>query len=229
METAVDATLTSTEVHKIPSNAMGPLISQDSVVGGLLLGRSSAGVKGLLVVPGVIDADYTGRVYIMAYAICPALFVPKGSRIAQIVALNNPLCHSPESESYHGDQGFGSTGPAVCFTTRMDHRPTMNIGLSQNNLSKQIVAMLDTGADITIINKSIWLVCWPVELPTSSITGIGGQSTPYVSKHPVCLHFPERQEVSLKIYVLQLPGTLEALTGRDVLSQIGAVLTTNHF
>lgn len=79
METAVDTTLTSTEVHKIPSNAMGPLISQDSVVGGLFLGHSSAGVKGLLVVPGAIDADYTGCIYIMAYTICPPLFVPKGS------------------------------------------------------------------------------------------------------------------------------------------------------
>ena len=68
-----------------------------------------------------------------------------------------------------------------------------------------------------------------VELPTSSITGVGGQSTPYISKQPIQIQFPEGQQVNVKVYVLPLPGALEALIGRDVLSQIGTVLTTSHF
>ncbi|NXA23294.1 POK9 protein, partial [Ibidorhyncha struthersii] len=152
LATTVDTTLTDSTVHKIPSDAVGPLIHPDSSVGGLLVGWSSAGVKGLIVLPGVIDADYTGRIYIMAYTICPPLFVPKGSRIAQIIAIDNLFCDPPESTTYCQDRGFGSTGPAVCFTTMMSHRPMVTVVMSQENSSKRIVAMLDTGAYVTIIS-----------------------------------------------------------------------------
>lgn len=229
VETTVDVTLIDSKVQKVPSNAMGPLFHQTSAIGGLLLGRSSAGIKGLIVLPGVIDADYTGRIYVMVYTVCPPLFIPKGSRIAQIIAIDNPLGYTSESEPYRGDRGFGSTGPAVCFTTQMNQRPEIEITISQNGQAKKILAMLDTRADVTIISRDIWPVGWSVEPPTSSINGIGGHSTPWISKQPIKLKFAEGQQVSLKVYVLPLPGTLNALIGRDVLSQIGAVLTTNHF
>ncbi|KAK4806981.1 hypothetical protein QYF61_000310 [Mycteria americana] len=171
----------------------------------------------------------TGRIYIMVYTVCPPVFIPKGSKIAQIVAVSNPLTHMPQSNVQRGNQGFGSTGPAVCFTTKLNQRPTMKITITQQGTSQQIDAMLDTGADVTIISRNIWPSSWPVELPTSSIAGVGGQSVPYISKQPIHLQFPEGQHATLKVYVLPLPGTLEALIGRDVLSQIGAVLTTKHF
>ncbi|NXE73161.1 POK9 protein, partial [Cochlearius cochlearius] len=152
VETTVDVTLIDSTVQKIPSNTVGPLYHQASLIGGLLLGRSSAGVKGLVVLPGVIDADYTGRVYILAYTICPPLFIPTGSRIAQIVAIDNPLRYPPDSNIYRGNRGFGSTGPAVCFTTKMDQRLMTSVVISQHGITKQITVMLDTGADVTIIS-----------------------------------------------------------------------------
>jgi len=48
---------------------------------GLLVERSSAGVKGLLIVPKVIDANYADKIHIMVHTLCPPLFVPKGSKI----------------------------------------------------------------------------------------------------------------------------------------------------
>ncbi|NXK17159.1 POK9 protein, partial [Arenaria interpres] len=152
VETTIHVTLIDSNVQKIPSNAVGPLFHQNSTIGGLLLGRSSTGIKGLIVLPGVIDADYTGRIHIMVYTVCPPIFVPKGSKIVQIVAIDNPLGRSPQSNVYRGDCGFGSTGPAVCFTAKMDQRPTMNVTISQHGVSQQIRAMLDTGADVTIIS-----------------------------------------------------------------------------
>ncbi|KAK4807225.1 hypothetical protein QYF61_024345 [Mycteria americana] len=77
VETTVDVTLVDSNVQKVPSNVIGPLVHQESNVGGLLLGRSSAGIQGLIVLPGVIDADYTGRIYIMVYTVCPPVFIPK--------------------------------------------------------------------------------------------------------------------------------------------------------
>jgi len=228
LETTIDVTLNNTTVHEIPSSAAGPLINQNSKLEGLLVGHSSAGVKGLLVIPRVINIDYVGQIHVMAHALCPPLFVAKGSRIAQIVGTSNSLNHS-SAKTLHGDQSLDSMGPAVCFTTKMDHRPTMSIIMSQRNESVQIYAMLDTGADVSIVSTIVWPEEWPVSAPTAAIAGVGGHSTTMMSKHPVQMTFPEGQEVSLRVYIMQLTGTLPALIGRDVLSQIGAVLTTNPF
>ena len=91
------------------------------------------------------------------------------------------------------------------------------------------MAMLDTGADITIVSMGVWPEEWPLSVPTTAIAGVGGHSTPMISQYPVQITFPEEQEVSLKVYVMQLPETLSALIGHNVLSQIGVVLTTIPF
>ncbi|KFR08824.1 hypothetical protein N306_11068, partial [Opisthocomus hoazin] len=150
LETTIDIVLNDTTVHEIPSSVAGPLINQNSKIDGLLVGRSSAGIKGLLAIPRVINTDYAGQIHIMAHTLCPPLFVPKGSRIAQIVGTSNSLNHS-SAKTLRGDQSLDSTGPAVCFTMNMDHRPTMRVVMSQKNESVQIYAMLDTGADVTIV------------------------------------------------------------------------------
>ncbi|KAK1199367.1 POK9 protein, partial [Pygoscelis papua] len=152
LETAVEVTLTNTEVCKIPSNASGPLMSNDQKVGGLLLGHSSAGVKGLIIIPGVIDADYEGTIYIMAYTLNPPLFVPKGSWIAQILAFQSPVIYPPPSDRKRGSGGFGSTGTAVCFSAKLNHRPMIKVSLQQQGLTVWLNAMMDTGADITIVS-----------------------------------------------------------------------------
>ncbi|NXW89863.1 POK9 protein, partial [Alopecoenas beccarii] len=153
VETTIDVTLTDNKVRKIPTNAKGPLVHQECLTGGLLLGRSSAGIKGIVVIPGVIDADYTGIIYTMVYTLNPPIFIPAGSRIAQIIALEIQLPEvSNPPMNIHGNQGFGSMGPAVCFTTTMTQRPMMKLQLSQNNQTVSIIAMLYTGADVTIIN-----------------------------------------------------------------------------
>jgi len=105
----------------------------------------------------------------------------------------------------------------------------MHVVLSQKNASVQIYAMLDTGADITIVSTGVWPEECPLSVPTVTIAGVGGHSTPMMSQHPVQITFPEGQEVSLKVYVMQLPETLSALIGHNVLSQIGVVLTTIPF
>jgi len=164
----------------------------------------------------------------MVHTLCPPLFVPKGSKIAQILVIGSSIDHSFEKTSRE-NRSLGSTDPTVCFTMKMDHRPNMHVVLSQKNASVQIHAMLDTGADITILSTGVWLEEWPLSVSTVAITGVGGHSTPMMSKYPVQITFPEGQEVSLKVYVMQLPETLAALIGRDFLSQIGVVLPTTLF
>ncbi|NWX02938.1 POK9 protein, partial [Caloenas nicobarica] len=153
VETPIDIALSDTKVQKVPTNAKGLLIHQTSLTGGLLVERSSAGIKGIIVIPGVIDADYTGVIYTMVYTLNPLIFIPAGSKVAQIVTLGNQLPEVPNPPmNLQGDKGFGSMGPAVCFTTTMSQRPMMKIQLSQGNCTVSITAMLDTGADVTIVS-----------------------------------------------------------------------------
>ncbi|KFR10462.1 hypothetical protein N306_13268, partial [Opisthocomus hoazin] len=149
LATTIDIVLNDTTVHEIPSNAVGPRINSDGRMKGLLVGRSSAGVKGLLIVPKVIDVNYADQIHIMVHTLCPPLFVPKGSKIAQVLVTGSSINHSL-AKTFRENPSLDSTDPAVYFTTKMDHRPNMRIVLSQKNASVQTYAMLDTGADITI-------------------------------------------------------------------------------
>jgi len=151
---------------------------------GFLVGRSSADVKGLLIVPKVIDANYTDQIHIMVHTLCPPLFVPKGSKIAQVLVIGSSVDHSLAKTSRES-RSLNSTDPAVCFTTKMDHRPNMRVVLSQKNASVQIYAMLDTGADITIVSTGVWPEEWPLSVPTTAIAGVGGHSAPMMSQYPV--------------------------------------------
>lgn len=71
----------------IPTGIKGPL--SNTPLGSLLLGRSSVGHKGLIVIPGIIDFDHVGEIRVMGYTINPPLFIPKGTKIAQLIALRN--------------------------------------------------------------------------------------------------------------------------------------------
>ncbi|XP_074022479.1 deoxyuridine 5'-triphosphate nucleotidohydrolase-like [Numenius arquata] len=82
LATAQSVTLDTTAVVLIPIGVMGPIGNGRST---LLLGRSSTTQMGLFVLPGVIDADFTGEIKIMAWTPSPSWFVPKGQRIAQSV------------------------------------------------------------------------------------------------------------------------------------------------
>jgi len=186
---------------------------------GLLVGCSSAGVKGLLIVPKVTDANYEDQIHIMVHTLCPPLFVQKGNKRAQVLVMGSSIDHSLAKTSRE-NRSLDSTDPVVCFTMKMDHRPDMRVVLSQKNASVQIYAMLETGADITIASTGVWPEKWPLSVPTTAIAGVGGHSAPVMSQYPVQITFLEGQEVSLKVYVMQLPENLSALIGHDVLSQI---------
>lgn len=60
-------------MQAIPTGVFGPL-PKGTV--GLIIGRSSWTMKGLSVSPGVIDADYTGELKIMAHAPSNIISIP---------------------------------------------------------------------------------------------------------------------------------------------------------
>uniref|UniRef100_A0A8C3GKZ4 dUTPase-like domain-containing protein n=1 Tax=Cairina moschata TaxID=8855 RepID=A0A8C3GKZ4_CAIMO len=111
LETAVEVTLIDQRPLKIPTTSEGPLLINRRLQGALLFGRSSSGVKGLFVLPGVTDADYNGIVRIMAQTSFLPIHIPKGSKIAQLVPVRVLTADlQTASERERSSQGFGSTG-----------------------------------------------------------------------------------------------------------------------
>ena len=84
---------------------------------GMIFGRSSTAIKKkLLVVPGVIDNDYTGELMVAVTSLDEhyVVKVKDGSRIAQLVLFPHLNAELPTREilvqGVRGEKGFGSTG-----------------------------------------------------------------------------------------------------------------------
>ncbi|KFP27159.1 hypothetical protein N325_08572, partial [Colius striatus] len=150
--TAVDTTLITREPVKIPSTLTGPLQCNGSPCGALLLGQSSSAINGLLIVPGVIDADYTGVIQIVAYTLFPPVHIPKGSRIAQLVPVPHLLADAAAEAPWRGNQGFGLSGEIALLALPMSRRPMTMVTFSYQTDSIVLRALLDTGTDIAIVS-----------------------------------------------------------------------------
>ncbi|NXC47655.1 POK9 protein, partial [Penelope pileata] len=172
VETAVDVTLLTTGVYLLDSTVKGPL---GGGLCALLLGRSSTSRQGIFVIPGVIDADYTGVIKIMVYTLTPPVSIPKGSRIAQLIPFRP--CVPQPGDKERGDGGFGSTGsPQVYFTMDISKtKPELTVTMIEKGGDRKVIKMmLDTGADVTVISASQWPQHWPVTNAYTGIFGIGG-------------------------------------------------------
>ena len=90
-------------IYKLKTNVFGPLPKGTF---GLILGRSSAALRGLTIIPGVIDSDYVGEILIMV-STSTTLSLLAGEHIAQILLLPyHPFLALPNERT----GGFGSTG-----------------------------------------------------------------------------------------------------------------------
>ncbi|NXY59018.1 POK9 protein, partial [Callaeas wilsoni] len=105
----IDVTLMTSQPQKIPTGVKGPIRVGGRTMGALLLGRSSASMLGLFVLPGVIDTDYTGEIMIMIYTLFPPIQMNKGQRIAQLIPLEQTTKDLvPARKQERGADGFGS-------------------------------------------------------------------------------------------------------------------------
>ncbi|NXF20893.1 POK9 protein, partial [Rhodinocichla rosea] len=146
--TAESVLIEDEAIHLIPTTSNGPL---GHGLAALLLGRSSATVRGIFVQPGVIDADYCGVIKIMVHVFSPPLQIPKGSVIAQLIPFT-PQVPTKSNTAPQRTGGFGSTGLLTAFVEVLSaSKPTRLINLTLNDFSFQAEMMLDTGSDITII------------------------------------------------------------------------------
>lgn len=228
LATSVDISLIDQRPQKIPSTFKGPLIINGQSQGALLIGRSSSGMKGLTIIPGLIDADYKGIVQIMVQTLFPPIFIPKGSQIAQLIPLPQLTKDmTPALSSERGGGGFGSTGPAVMLTMSMSRRPTASVRMESRGQSILLTMLLDTGADLTIVDEGAWPQDWPTKPMDGGVEGVGGHSSVRQSIERI-LFIIDGRKANTFVTVMTLPAGVNGLIGRDILDQLGVILTTER-
>ncbi|NXN90696.1 POK9 protein, partial [Bombycilla garrulus] len=129
---AVTITICDTKPVWIPTGIQGPVVHQGTPTAALLMGRSSAFMKGLEIAVGLFDPDYTGEIQIMAKTAFPLMVIPEGRRIAQLVPLPVLAEQAGKNLQERGSHGFGSTGGLALLTLGFGKRPVKNIVISLN-------------------------------------------------------------------------------------------------
>lgn len=201
-------------MQALPTGVYGPLPAGTV---GLLLGRSSTTMKGLLVTPGVFDADYTGEIKIMAHSPNGIAVVQTGTQIAQLILL--PLVKTGEAHSraQRGNQGFGSSD-AYWIQAIGPERPEFKIKIE----GKSFKGILDTGADVSVIAEKHWPTHWPKQKAISTLQGIGQATSPEQSAAMLKWVDSEGHQGEFQPYILpELPVNL---WGRDIMKNMGVYL-----
>lgn len=135
---------------------------------------------------------------------------------AQLLLL--PSCHSkfPVNDKERGNRGFGSTGAtSIYYSMDLDERPLLVLQVEGK-------AMLDTGADRSIISVKDWPSAWPRQQSEQTLRGLGYAQMPEVSSCWLTWKDQEGHSGCFQPYVLPVPISL---WGRDLMQEMGYKLT----
>ena len=205
-------------IQAISTDLQGPL-PKDSV--GVILGRSSSTMRGLLVLPGVIDPDYQGTIKVMCHSPFGIVSIAPGDRIAQMILMPSLHARFPAQDKVRGKGGFGSSGvDMACLSLELDDRPMCVLEIE----GKEFSGLIDTGADRSVMSRQFWPKNWPLQKATQTLQGLGYQNIPDMSAKTLQWTM-EDQRGSFQPFVLDLPLNL---WGRDVQRQLRLVLTNEH-
>lgn len=186
---------------------------------GLIVGRSSASLSGINVIPGVIDSDYTGEIQIIVSPSIKTQQIFAGQRIAQLLLLPYYRMGKELSSEDRKERGFGSSDMAFWVQEITKKRPLKTLKIN----GKNIQGLLDTGADASCIAGKDWPAAWPTEHTENMLTGLG--TAPAVARSAQILtweNVANRQAGTFCPYVIL--GLPISLWGRDILTQMGMLL-----
>lgn len=203
-------------VQAIPTGLHGPL-PPGSV--GLILGRSTTIVRGIQVHPGIVDQNSHGEIKIMTSVMNGIVAIPQGERIAQLILLPTIPLETGALRAQRREGGFGSSGPAVFWMAVMTDHPQLTLRIED----KFFRGLLDTGADVSVLSDTFWPDAWPRETVPATLQGIG-QARPQKSLRILKWRDEEGHSGYFQPYVLK--GLPTNLWGRDLLNEMGVVLTT---
>lgn len=200
-------------VQPIPVQAPKPL-PEGSI--GLLLGRGSLTLQGLIVHPGIVDNQHTPEIQVLCSCPGGVFSISKGDRIAQLLLLPGSPYQTPEKRK------MGSSGhDSAYLVVQLHERPKLPLWVN----GKRFEGILDTGADRSIISSLWWPKSWPVTESSHSLQGLGYRSHPTISSATLTWKSIEGHQGLFTPYVLPLPVNL---WGRDIMQDMGLTLSNEY-
>ena len=173
---------------------------------GLVLGRSSSASKGLNIVLGVIDPDFTGEIKILVSLPRGVAVIAQSDCITQLLVL--PSCHDqyPSKNIIRGNKRLGSSGQnMIMLTLDLKDRPLTKLVIE----GKRLEGLLDTGAYKSIIKITEWPKAWPLQQVDQTLRGLGITSNPNKSAAILKWKDEEGYNDTVQPYILEhLPVNL---------------------
>ncbi|XP_062951833.1 endogenous retrovirus group K member 7 Pro protein-like [Cynocephalus volans] len=201
-------------VQPVPVQPIQPLLPGTV---GLIIGRGSLTLNGLIVYPGVVDCQHSPEIQVLCSCPGGVFSITKGDRIAQLLLL--PEVAKP---SEPGREKMGSSGmDSAYLMVSLNERPKLKLWVE----GKLFEGIMDTGADKSIISTHWWPKSWPVIKSSHSLQGLGYQASPTISSATLSWKTTEGQEGHFTPYVLPLPVNL---WGRDILQKMGVKLSNEY-
>ncbi|RMB93717.1 hypothetical protein DUI87_29948 [Hirundo rustica rustica] len=135
----------------------------------------------------------------------PLTFLPKGQIITQIIPARGP--------------NDTSTVPVACPVQAItEERPRVECEFMVGGETMNITALLDTGANVTIVPAQDWPSHWALQDVAGHVQGVGGLQLARQSKSVVQIKGPKGQLANIRPFVLNYK---EPFLGRDLMAQWG--------
>ena len=191
---------------------------------GLILGRSSCTMRGLMVLTGVVDEDYEGEIHGMVNVMKMGnVYLQKGERFAQLLFL--PYVKPMKASDKVRQGGFGSTNLTAALSTLLkEHQKPM---LTLHIQGKNFTGMLNTGTNISIIRAAEWPLDWGKIMAPSRLLGVNktDATQTFVNASYLQVYGPDQIVAYLKPYITNIPINL---WGWDFLQQMKATISLNE-
>ncbi|RMC21556.1 hypothetical protein DUI87_02422 [Hirundo rustica rustica] len=156
------------------------------------------------ILPGILTNN-PGNLVLWLRCTHPPTFLPKGQIIAQIIPARGP--------------NDTSTVPVACPVQAItEERPRVECEFTVGGETLNITALLDTGANVTIVPAQDWPSHWALQDVAGHVQGVGGLQLARQSKSVVQIKGPKGQLANIRPFVLNYK---EPLLGRDLMAQWG--------
>ncbi|RMC21363.1 hypothetical protein DUI87_02225 [Hirundo rustica rustica] len=156
------------------------------------------------ILPGIL-VNNPENLVLWLHCTHPPTFLPKGQIIAQIIPARGP--------------NDTSTVPVACPVQAItEERPRVECEFTVGRETMNITAVLDTGANVTIMPAQDWPSHWALQDVAGHVQGVGGLQLARQSKSVVQIKGPKGQLANILPFVLNYK---EPLLGRDLMAQWG--------
>lgn len=187
---------------------------------GLIIERSLSSSQGIHVFPGVIDANYIGKIQIIVKPGDRTLIIHKVQRVTQHLLLPFNKTRTDLTSAPQQTTSFGSSDMVFWIEQVKRQRPLKTLNIEVKCMTRP----LDTGAHVSCISGKDWPSSCSTTRTESSLTGVGDAAN--VVQSSAILHW-QGGEVTGTFQPFVIPSLPFIIWGRDILGQMGTFLISS--